>query len=1755
MKIFIARLMLLVMLITTIVPSLSMTLVYANVTPRNSLVVPGSPLNTQRPLPSAITPDTTSIGITFDGVALADSPGVGLGHSPTEGSAGIPPDGVGLDLGVAGITNTTNVLFYYIVPAAPSGHMQRIEFEVEQGPNQDLHLRGTYRVFNFIEATSTWVPHNIETAQIFAAGSGLISVNAFSNLSEVQRPNHNASVNGHELVLDFSHNEGFSFRVPAGPTGETIVRFIHSPGIIRFETTGIQQDIIYRFHRVIVDRSTGNPLPDEETRYVRAFRGMNQNAFNFLPFSRNRTSALNANRSLNPDLRNENPAINFMDGERPLDGGAGMAIRFLEPQELWLDHSPNRGRDYSVPRLYPVSRMGDYSIPISITMTDNFTVSSEFLNIIAENIADLPYIENLYNGAPPAERSNHLSMVVPVTGESAPIQPNIENSWIGYIDRDDNDRKIIEIRLEELTPGLIFAHGNIAVINEPGRPFIAEGHTIALRGNGGAESAVLPGQIFTFPNYDIVFRDDEFRMEVLTPFRGVPGVYAVLASPIGGGGQPQMILRHVPAIPDSQFCTVCTCEDCVDCCTILIAMPWQMNQPGEFQVVFAPNATIETFNSTLIHTFPYSERSIFLPHPGIMHLGAPRNFEITHYNLRPLEIYNPPEEWGSTGLLSMDIRWIVGNLSNIQNMIRPPGETIDPDAYIEVRYALNRALRPETGLGSTFAYVYMILTVEGTSILADYRVISAVDGSIMDSGSRTLIQEGLFGVMEIELDNIPAHFSEPPAIESVENNEPHFRFPRIYHVNMDTIAELPGQPPRRLPSVFQSMTLDNLLRPELPPVQNLAIIDGSITQSSVSLEMGISSVQVLEFMERSSYSVESLGDQLEFSLNLHISQNEELMRQLAGHHGRQARRELTSTISRDASYFIDDDTGEFDVLLSGDALQALRDGNIAIIENISIEDIIPELYEFILFGMDFPVALNIGGLDENQRYYIYVAFASTFSDEVLGLVDHQESNFSELLGFTSLGEPSIPGDGDMVPTAPVLSIRDVGLDTATVYWPHVELHLPESHITVHYEIVRIRGEQMNPMWVNTPANINEFIDLITENMPDSEIAFLQTPPHEGVRELQIWDGSSFVDVDPMQFEFVFTPIQLELIDNTLASNQIYFYYVRTVRSVNGLHTYSMWVGETVTTSALSAPINLQIYLDSDAEYDSQREFMIRFDAEILNLELLGPEVVFDFSIREEDGEFSEPIRMDSQVLLNNYTESTYPRHTRFSYKISGLTPNTGYTIRVRMLNLRTNDISPWSNTTTTRTDMDQELADEERDLDAWLHYYTQELEELIRLPYWTLQDTNAEFRVVYRPAMFNSIIETASGSQILLAQSARGAHTHIYYIPSCMMQQASQQEIGFTIRVNEVEVIMPANTINADLNDDIRHAISQIDNPNNSAVDYFIRISARAIPHSSNVQNAPPLSPQLQLNFDVVSTDETAEYWDNYILNMHLDEIYHQMNSQAINNWIINSLRSDIPATEIVSYILDLVDRTRNSLITDTDRSLNRVRRFTNIVRQLDGSMIIIFRDTNPAAVINGYRWANGNWQLLERAHFGEFIGIRSNMPGTFIFAGRIVVVDGLDGMANAGITFAIITRHGLQDILGTNHNINLDGAVTRGMFTDSVARIGGSPAGADSLQFLRGRGHFIPSGNQQANITMQEALYLTMVVYEMRTGTRAETIIIRNHGNTANMQGIDPRFLQSIRAAFELGLHPNPSIQANDSVTINEMLQMLTLLDSKVDL
>ncbi|MCL2618320.1 MAG: hypothetical protein FWD98_04605, partial [Defluviitaleaceae bacterium] len=312
----------------------------------------------------------------------------------------------------------------------------------------------------------------------------------------------------------------------------------------------------------------------------------------------------------------------------------------------------------------------------------------------------------------------------------------------------------------------------------------------------------------------------------------------------------------------------------------------------------------------------------------------------------------------------------------------------------------------------------------------------------------------------------------------------------------------------------------------------------------------------------------------------------------------------------------------------------------------------------------FNFAFTLDGLDKGERYYVFVDFAVSFDNlysevgaATVEVVRDWFSMLSVLVGVTMPGDPDVPSGEDRVPTAPELFVGEVTSFSGEVYWPPIadaDAEADPPLAVLQYEIIRIHNAQLDAAALQEIPT-RSFQGFWEEHVADIAYSEPFLAPmgwrtynlEEGVYTLREWGGDSFgapIDLDDPRFYFTYTtgdvhgtelPVFM-ITDNTLRANELYFYYVRTVRRNSaGQYQYSVWSRISLTTTPIEPPINLRVAPET-ADFDPFTQIWLRFDAPMpmSSLSELGtPDGLrIELQVRREDDQWMDVRELDADTL-------------------------------------------------------------------------------------------------------------------------------------------------------------------------------------------------------------------------------------------------------------------------------------------------------------------------------------------------------------------------------------------------------------------------------------------------------------------------------------------------------------------------------------------
>jgi hypothetical protein len=871
------------------------------------------------------------------------------------------------------------------------------------------------------------------------------------------------------------------------------------------------------------------------------------------------------------------------------------------------------------------------------------------------------------------------------------------------------------------------------------------------------------------------------------------------------------------------------------------------------------------------------------------------------------------------------------------------------------------------------------------------------------------------------------------------------------------------------------------------------------------------------------------------------------------------------------------------------------------------------------------IDFDIIGLDENLRHFMfadmtverYIAEETTlFAGEEVGgpiltltdggmVVRQSRSVFTELSGSVTIGTPQEPDPIEVDPSAPGnISHEGLGQSYVTVFWDTDNSSDPT--VATEYEIVRVSDNRLNINAMTdadgNPMTLAQIVAARTDAMAwrtNHHFDFVEqaTAPFMQVYRSPLPEVRPLSDArEPYQYFPSYIPEtersgeQAAFTDRSLRPNNLYFYYVRTLRRVkfneydaegNVLHTHilenrSSWVEESVTTPVVQPPVDLRVEDgESRSGFDplSQQFVSWNHPAAVNIIESLrtapNAGLIFQYQLRVDGETWSDLRTVSVSHMLNaeNFDAAT----GRFYYMVRGLEAGTAYQMRVRVIDRDTQDTSLWSNVITFLTAWDDSRHQLDRETDRWLEQLRRLLLEQLRRPYWSAADTPDLLRLVYRPAAFRNLLDASADTVALHNTNAR---TTIYYLPVSGILEANEHRKGFSTGFDDTDVVFAPRFLNGDQNRAILEMARHVANRNMPVNDYFVRLTMVRHPIPGQLYGNPILGNATEVRIDLVGVNTNArniQTWDTAMQTRAEAVIERRLTDPVLRQNILNQIERGEFLGERAAYVmLDYLARIEAEVAAELSMMVTRdiplVSNMVGIiapvvipVTQLDTAIHVISTGNTPNISVNGFTQVQNRagireWLQTPLVQQGAGQAIITQTPGMFVFTGRAVNIPGIENVPGGDGITALVTRFGLTDVFG-HGAVDMHRNATRHMVAGSIARMAGAPAGADGISWVAANMNFaMANRNANALVSQQEAIAMVMALYERRTNTRTDTVLIRNHQQTAGML-LDPRYAQGVRAAFEIGIVTGLDIQPAMPVTIGDLLQMLTALDAKVGL
>ncbi len=782
---------------------------------------------------------------------------------------------------------------------------------------------------------------------------------------------------------------------------------------------------------------------------------------------------------------------------------------------------------------------------------------------------------------------------------------------------------------------------------------------------------------------------------------------------------------------------------------------------------------------------------------------------------------------------------------------------------------------------------------------------------------------------------------------------------------------------------------------------------------------------------------------------------------------------------------------------------------------------------------DGNTTLKFIGLDANQAYYIRVRVRLDLSHASYGETS-KYSLFSKVYPFTTYTTPKPPTTEDNVPPTPgnIYIVDQPNNTTVTIGWDKANF-VPEQDAELYYELLRSTDQK---------ATKEELNNQNTNALLRSKDYFAGFRYRESEGYIKTFDKSipdqqgPWVDLDPKQ-----PTNKLQLTDDKLSPNTIYYYYIRTVYVINGEEARSQWIMLPVTTSPVDRPIRLKVEDYRNYPYDPKVEVVISFLAPIPKDASVPEEYDFDIAVKgEEDDDFKLNYSV-SRVTSKEAPSAVPEGYTHMVYKITNLKPGKRYDIKVRTVDktkAKEDGVdyprSLYSEMITYRTQFDQDEQDKDNAYEEYLELFDMEAEKLRRKPYWTVDDSN---KGVYKYRKEYISGEIAMQSEYLLVNT--DASKLYYYFPASMLDEVANQGTTLKAQVEGVSAFIRPYTLTSE-NEDIKEAIDRIQE--DRIEDYYICFELDAVAGKVIVEGEQSLSPKITIEMDIVYLKQKDKVIEEAIME-ELNLLIEQGRLDVIDVLKKELDKGKIDEDRLKDIVDDVIAKIAKEHKKDVSRILDRNNQKVTSVDVIEKAVLIVSNIESYSAQAYYY---DGAWRMVPSFMMQNGFAVEADKLGSYIFSGIAGIATAIVDIPKAS---DVISKYTLTDFFKIDA-INLSKNATKRQVYGSIARILGANRGVDYQKYLQQQGiKGISSVGLDLPIRQDEAIYVLMQAYEKIYNKKVESIKVKNKQGIKNIGAFQEYYRNYVYAATELKIvvPVNSMIVPSKFMTNKEILEMIT--------
>ncbi len=834
-----------------------------------------------------------------------------------------------------------------------------------------------------------------------------------------------------------------------------------------------------------------------------------------------------------------------------------------------------------------------------------------------------------------------------------------------------------------------------------------------------------------------------------------------------------------------------------------------------------------------------------------------------------------------------------------------------------------------------------------------------------------------------------------------------------------------------------------------------------------------------------------------------------------------------------------------------DYVETLRDGGIVKFEYVDNRDSVNTVGEWPLLYFD--------NLDENSVYYIKIRTVvepyelleneedETEVEEINARLVSSEvakdpcySEFSKEYTFTTTTKLLPPTADEQAPPAPSdFWIIDQPNNTSVELGWEAPNYEPVEGV-IYYELMRSDDNGIDDELLSIGIDLDE---ILAEN--SSVVAW--NTKEDFIQSVELVNGDLVeTALDPTQYSVTFS-----LLDEGLIPNRLYYFYARTVITVDGVPIGSEWIRIPVTTSPVDRPINLQIEHTRDYDYEGAHEVVVSFFAPLPEDAVVPTDYDFEIAIKGED---------DSDYTIANTSDSPYSAssvesildeddqiysYTHFVYHITGLDSSTRYDIKVRIVDYtveipddETAPRSLYSDSVFYRTEYD-EYDEQLKDLlEEYLGKFDKLTDDLKNNSYWQLEEGVYKYKEGYLKSdlAVYDVYELVSES---------GSRYLKYYLPADTFNWANDYSTIIQSEIDPYTLTIRPKSIDDNVAE-VKEALLEIDS---TAIEAFYFVLELDLGSPSQVGNYMPLASKIDIDLSVAKLEEEDWYVEEQItneLNTLITEtritVYEELEDELLSNKVFDEYELQDIVDDRFEDLLEDFYSLAEDIVEDLIIEENAIEK-TNVAMLLSADV--------SGKKVSGYQFINQIWQSFITFNMANGYAMEIFEFGSYMFAGLLETMVEIVTIAGGNGTIDKYRLENIFDITDTG----LSALATKTNVYSAIAQVLSMPAGADAVSYLQTKGFdSISRTGMNGTLRQDEAIYLLMQLYETVYYRDVTNIVIKDRQSVLNIGAFQPVYREYVYAAVELGVvtPQDGYVYPSQPVTVQEVLEMITSIMNK---